>query len=57
MVIRQVELEEILLPHLAAAVDARHYGEARSAFQTYLDVTGFGKHLEVASRLASKSSS
>ena len=48
MVIRQIELEEILLPYLAAAVGARHCGEARGAVQTYRDVTEFGKRLEVA---------
>ena len=53
MVIRQIELEEILLPHFAAAVSTRHYGEAWSAFQTYRDVTEFGKYLEVAPRSAS----
>jgi hypothetical protein len=31
MVMRQIELEEILLPHFATAVDARHYGQARDA--------------------------
>src|SRR5712691_12726254 len=48
MVIRQIELEEILLPYLAATVGTRHYGEVRGAFQTYRDMTEFGKHLEVA---------
>ena len=48
MVIRQIELEEILLPYFAAAVGARHRGEVRGAFQTYRDVTEAGKHLEVA---------
>jgi hypothetical protein len=41
MVIRQIELEEILLPHLAAAMGARHHGEMRGAFQTYRNVTEF----------------
>ena len=35
MVIRQIELEKILLPYVAAAVGARHCGKVRSAFQTY----------------------
>src|SRR5436190_12595537 len=48
MVIREIELEEILLPYFAATVGARHYGEMRGAFQTYRDVTTFGKHLKVA---------
>src|SRR6266849_5385004 len=54
MVIRQIELEEILLPHFTAAVGARHNGQARGAFQTYREVTEFGKHLEVASRPAAE---
>ena len=54
MAIRQIELEEILLPYFAAAVGARHYGQARGAFQTYRDVTEFGERLEVASRPAAK---
>ena len=54
MVIRQIELEEILLPYFAAAVGARHYGEVRGTFQTNRDVTEFGKHLEVASGPAAK---
>src|SRR5918999_3186003 len=49
MAIRQIELEEILLPYFPAAVGARHYGQARGAFQTYGDVTEFGERLEVAS--------
>ena len=54
MVIRQIELEEILLPYFATAVGARHRGEVRDAFQTYRDVTEFGKHLEVAPGPAAK---
>ena len=54
MAIRQIELEEILLPYFPAAVGARHYGQARGAFQTYGDVTEFGERLEVASRPAAK---
>jgi hypothetical protein len=54
MVIRQIELEEILLPYFVAAVGARHRGEVRDAFQTYRDVTEFGKHLEVAPGPAAK---
>ena len=54
MVVRQVEPEEILLPHFAAAVRARHRGEARGAFQTDRDVTEFGERLEVAPRPAAE---
>jgi hypothetical protein len=54
MVIRQIELEEILLPYFAAAVGARHYGEVHGAFQTNRDVTEFGKRLEVAPGPAAK---
>src|ERR1700676_4123040 len=48
MAIRQIELEEILLPYLAAAMGACHRGEMRGAFQAYRDVAQFGKHFEVA---------
>jgi len=54
MLIRQIEPEEILLPHLAAAVGTRHVGQARGAFQTYGDVTEFGEHLEVTPRPAAE---
>ena len=54
MVIRQIELEEILLPYFAAAVGARHYGQPRGTFQANGDVTEFGKHLEIASGPAAK---
>ena len=50
----QVKFEEILLPHFAAAVGTRHYGEVHRAFQTNRDVTEFGERLEVASRPAAK---
>src|SRR3989338_4416435 len=50
MVGRQIEFEEILLPYFAAAVKARHCGQARGAFQAYREVTEFGKYLEVAPR-------
>lgn len=33
---------------------ARHYGQARGAFQAYRDVTELGERLEVASRPAAK---
>src|SRR5918995_3710180 len=54
MVVRQIELEEILLPYFAAAMGARHHGEMRCAFQTYRNVAEFGKHLEVAAGPAAK---
>src|SRR5260370_33769087 len=54
MVIRQIELEEILLPHFAAAVDARHYGEQRGTFQADREVAEFDEHLEVAARPTTK---
>ena len=54
-VIRQIELEEILLPYFAAGMGVRHCGETRCcAFQPYRNVTEFGKHLEVAARPAAK---
>src|ERR687895_400642 len=52
--LRQIELEEILLPYFAAAVGARHGGQARGTFQTYRDVTELGERLEVASRPAAE---
>jgi hypothetical protein len=54
MVIRQIELEEILLPYFAPAVGTRHYGEVHGAFQTNRDVAEFGKRLKVASGPAAK---
>src|SRR3989440_3632421 len=54
MVLRQIELEEILLPYFAAAMRAGHGGEARGAFQTYRDVAEFGKGLEVTPGPAAK---
>src|SRR5262245_33828128 len=36
------------MPHFAAAVGARHYGQTLRAFQTNRDVTEFGERLEVA---------
>src|SRR5713226_3365796 len=53
-VIRQIDLEKILLPHFAAAMDARLCGEARGAVQTHRDMTEVGKGLEVASWAAAK---
>src|SRR6516165_8190444 len=54
IVIRQIELEKILLPYLAAAVGTRHCSELRGTFQTYGNVTEFGKHLEITSGPAAK---
>jgi hypothetical protein len=47
MAIRQIELEEVLLPYLAAAMGVGHGGEMRGAFQSYRNVTEVGKRLEV----------
>jgi len=52
--IRQVEVEEILLPYFGAAVGPRHGGQVRGAFQAYGDVTELGERLEVASRPAAE---
>src|SRR5712692_5557407 len=51
---QQVELEEVLLPHLAAAVFARHGGEARRAFEAYRGVPERRERLEVAPRPAAQ---
>ena len=51
---RQLELEEILLPYVAAATGACHCGKMHGAFQTNGDVTLFGKHFEVAPWSAAK---
>jgi hypothetical protein len=48
MIIRQIELEEFLLPYFAATVGTRHHGEMFGTLQTYSYVTEFRKHLEVA---------
>src|SRR3984957_13464700 len=54
IVIRQIELEKILLPHFAAAVSAGHVGEMCSAFPTDRAAPDFGNHLEVSPRPAAK---
>src|SRR5271169_440673 len=54
MAIRQIKLEEILLPNFAAAVGTRHFGKMLGAFQTDRDVTESGKHFEVSARPAAK---
>ncbi len=54
IVIRQIELEKILLPNFAAAVSTRHVGEMCGAFQTDRDVAQFGKHFEVSPGPAAK---
>src|SRR5664279_3102508 len=51
---RKFELEEILLPYFAAAMDACHCRKMLGAFQTDGDVTLFGKYLEVAPWSAAK---
>src|SRR3954466_2850243 len=52
--LRQLELQEILLPYFGAALDARHCGQARGAFQAYRDVAERRKRLEIASRPAAE---
>src|SRR5262245_42055499 len=52
--IRQIQREEILLPHLTTAVGARHFRKAGGAFQPHRDVTKLGQSLEVPSRPAAK---
>ena len=54
MAIRQIELQEILLPYFATAIDARHRGETRSAVQTDRAVTAVGQDFEVAARPAAQ---
>src|SRR5512135_179420 len=51
---RQVELEEVLLPHLATAVGTRHFGKAFGAIQTDGDVAERGAGLEVTPRPTSE---
>jgi len=48
MAIRQLELEEILLPYFATGMGARHRGETRGAVQTDREVTVIGQGLKVA---------
>ncbi len=48
MPIRQIKFEKILLPHIAAAVGARHGGKVRGSFQADRDVAKFAKDFEVA---------
>ena len=54
IVIRQIELQKILLPNFATAVGTRHVGKMCSAFQTDRDVTEFGNHFEVSPGPAAK---
>lgn len=54
MVLWQIELEKILPPNFAAAVGARHGGEAWGAFQTYRDMAEFGEDHQVAPGPAAK---
>src|SRR5262245_46292129 len=53
--IRYIEPEEVLVPHVRAAVGTGDDGEWHGGFQTHRDVTEFGERLEVASRPAAKS--
>jgi len=48
MAVRQIKLEKILLPHLAAAVGARPGDKRRGTFQPDRSVTERGKRLEIA---------
>src|SRR5688572_19160760 len=50
----QVELEEILEPHLAAAVLARHPDEASGALEAHRDVPELHECLQVAARPATQ---
>jgi hypothetical protein len=54
MIVRQIKLEEILLPHFAATEGTRHPGKISGTLQTYSYVTKFSKYLEVATRPAAK---
>src|SRR5664279_5673774 len=54
MIVRKIELEEILLPYFAATMSARHHGEMSGTLQTDSYVTEFRKHLEVAAGAAAK---
>ncbi len=54
MVLRQIKLEEILLPYFASAMCARHLGETRGALQSDRNVTESGKSLEIAAGPAAK---
>src|SRR5271169_2621239 len=54
IVIRQIELEKILLPDFTTAVGTRHVDEMRGAFQTDRDVTESGNHFEVSPGPAAK---
>ena len=45
---REIELEEILLPHVAAAVGARHGCELRRAFEPDRGVPELGEDFQVA---------
>ncbi len=46
---RQIEREKILQPHLATAVDARHFDEARRAVESDRDMPKLGERLQIAS--------
>ena len=54
IVIRQIELEKILLPYFAVAVGTRHVGKMCGAFQADCDVTEVGNHFEVSPGPAAK---
>src|ERR1700722_3688295 len=48
MLLRQIELEKVLLPDLAAAEGARHGGKFRGAFQADSDMAEIDERLEIA---------
>ncbi len=52
--VRQIELEEILLPHVVPSVGARHRGEALGAVQSDRDMAERGEYLEIAPGPAAK---
>ena len=52
--LRQIELEEILLPHFAAAGGACHGDEGGRALQPDRSVSAGGERLEVTSRSATE---
>jgi hypothetical protein len=54
MASRQIECEKILPPHLATAVNARHFDKARRPIEADRDVPKFGESLQIASGAATE---
>ena len=54
MASRQIECEKILPPHLATAVNARHFDKARHPIEADRDVPKFGESLQIASGAATE---